>query len=156
TLARNMPQFGMLMMLTIIPLQLLSGGSTPRESMPELVQNIMLAAPTTHFVELGQAILYRGAGLETVWKPFLALALIGAVMFAGALLRVRKAIARAALSGVAVGGTGTSSDSGAAGEPRGLSPAAHRAGARRAQEGSPAGDGPGDDEDERAQRRCWP
>ncbi|MDX9686742.1 ABC transporter permease [Halopseudomonas formosensis] len=96
TLARNMPQFGMLMMLTIIPLQLLSGGSTPRESMPELVQNIMLAAPTTHFVELGQAILYRGAGIETVWKPFLALALIGAVMFAGSLLRFRKAITRMA------------------------------------------------------------
>ena len=96
TLARNMPQFGMLMMLTIIPLQLLSGGSTPRESMPELVQNIMLAAPTTHFVEIGQAILYRGAGIETVWKPFLALALIGAVMFAGSLLRFRKAITRMA------------------------------------------------------------
>ncbi len=96
TLARNMPQFGMLMMLTIIPLQMLSGGSTPRESMPELVQNIMLAAPTTHFVELGQAILYRGAGLETVWKPFLALVLIGAVMFAGSLLRFRKAITRMA------------------------------------------------------------
>ncbi|MGN5517540.1 ABC transporter permease [Halopseudomonas sp. Lyrl_26] len=96
TLARNMPQFGMLMMLTIIPLQLLSGGSTPRESMPELVQNIMLAAPTTHFVELGQAILYRGAGIETVWKPFLALVLIGAVMFAGSLLRFRKAITRMA------------------------------------------------------------
>ncbi len=30
------------------------------------VQNIMLVAPTTHFVELSQAILYRGAGLETV------------------------------------------------------------------------------------------
>ena len=96
TLARNMPQFGMLMMLTIIPLQMLSGGSTPRESMPALVQNIMLAAPTTHFVELGQAILYRGAGIETVWKPFLALALIGAVMFAGSLLRFRKAITRMA------------------------------------------------------------
>ena len=91
-----MPQFGMLMMLTIIPLQMLSGGSTPRESMPALVQNIMLAAPTTHFVELGQAILYRGAGIETVWKPFLALALIGAVMFAGSLLRFRKAITRMA------------------------------------------------------------
>src|SRR5690554_417662 len=96
TLARDMPQFGMLMMLTIIPLQLRSGGSTPRESMPELVQNIMLAAPTTHFVELGQAILYRGAGLETVWKPFLALALIGAVMFAGSLLRFRRTITRMA------------------------------------------------------------
>ena len=96
TLARNMPQFGMLMMLTIMPLQMLSGGSTPRESMPELVQTIMRAAPTTHFVEIGQAILYRGAGIETVWKPFLALALIGAVMFAGSLLRFRKAITRMA------------------------------------------------------------
>lgn len=94
TLARNMPQFGMLMMLTIMPLQMLSGGSTPRESMPELVQTIMLVAPTTHFVEIGQAILYRGAGIEIVWKPFLALAAIGCVMFAGSLLRFRKAITR--------------------------------------------------------------
>lgn len=62
TLARSMPQFGMLMVLVLIPLELLSGGVTPRESMPFLVREIMLAAPTTHFVELGQAILYRGAG----------------------------------------------------------------------------------------------
>ena len=96
TLARNMPQFGMLMMLTIMPLQMLSGGSTPRESMPEIVQNIMLVAPTTHFVELSQAILYRGAGLETVWQPFLALALIGTVLFFLSLARFRKTIGQMA------------------------------------------------------------
>ena len=96
TLARNMPQFGMLMMLTIMPLQMLSGGDTPRESMPEIVQNIMLIAPTTHFVELSQAILYRGAGLETVWQPFLALALIGAVLFFLSLARFRKTIGQMA------------------------------------------------------------
>jgi ABC-2 type transport system permease protein len=66
TVARSMPQFGLLMVLTLLPLQLLSGGMTPRESMPQLVQDIMLLAPTTHFVELGQAILYRGAGLDVV------------------------------------------------------------------------------------------
>ena len=96
TLARNMPQFGMLMMLTLLPLQLLSGGSTPRESMPELVQNLMLVAPTTHFVEVGQAILYRGAGIDVVWKPFLWLAIIGAVLFALSLARFRKTISRMA------------------------------------------------------------
>ncbi len=96
TLARNMPQFGMLMMLTILPLQMLSGGDTPRESMPEIVQNIMLIAPTTHFVELSQAILYRGAGLETVWQPFLALALIGTVLFFLSLARFRKTIGQMA------------------------------------------------------------
>ena len=96
TLARNMPQFGMLMMLTIMPLQMLSGGDTPRESMPEIVQNIMLIAPTTHFVELSQAILYRDAGLETVWQPFLALALIGTVLFFLSLARFRKTIGQMA------------------------------------------------------------
>ena len=77
-------------------LQMLSGGTTPRESMPEIVQNIMLVAPTTHFVELSQAILYRGAGLETVWQPFLALALIGAVLFFLSLARFRKTIGQMA------------------------------------------------------------
>ena len=81
------------MVLTMMPLQLLSGGSTPRESMPQLVQDVMLLAPTTHFVELGQAILYRGAGLETVWKPFLWLAVIGCVLFWLSLTRFRKALA---------------------------------------------------------------
>lgn len=96
TLARNMPQFGMLLVLVLLPLQLLSGAMTPRESMPQLVQTIMLAAPTTHFVELSQAILYRGAGLDVVWKPFLALAAIGSVLFALTLARFRKTIGQMA------------------------------------------------------------
>lgn len=96
TLARNMPQFGMLMILIILPLQMLSGGSTPRESMPELVQNIMLVAPTTHFVSQAQAILYRGAGLDVVWPQFLWLVIIGSVLFAFSLSRFRKAITQMA------------------------------------------------------------
>ncbi|NLD14593.1 MAG: ABC transporter permease [Gammaproteobacteria bacterium] len=96
TVARNMPQFGMLMVLVIIPLQMLSGGSTPRESMPELVQNIMLLAPTTHFVQLGQAILFRGASFAVVWPQFLALALIGTVLFVLSLRRFRRTISQMA------------------------------------------------------------
>ncbi|GLK96806.1 ABC transporter permease [Achromobacter xylosoxidans] len=96
TLARSMPQFGMLLVLVLLPLQMLSGGTTPRESMPQFVQDIMLAAPTTHFVELGQAILYRGAGISVVWQPFLALALIGSVLFAFSLARFRKTLSQMA------------------------------------------------------------
>ncbi|QPN32054.1 ABC transporter permease [Diaphorobacter sp. JS3051] len=92
TVARSMPQFGLLMVLTLIPLEMLSGGTTPRESMPALVQDLMLAAPTTHFVELGQAILYRGAGMDVVWPQFLALAGIGSVLFALSLARFRRTI----------------------------------------------------------------
>lgn len=96
TLARSMPQFGMLAVLVLLPLQLLSGGSTPRESMPALVQNIMLAAPSTHFVALSQAILFRGAGLGVVWPQFLALTAIGAAFFAISLNRFRKTISQMA------------------------------------------------------------
>lgn len=92
TLARSMPQFGLLMVLVILPLQMLSGGTTPRESMPEPLQYLMALAPTTHFVELGQAILYRGAGLDVVWPRFLWLVAIGAVLFALALARFRRTI----------------------------------------------------------------
>ena len=93
TVARNMPQFGMLAVLVLLPLQMLSGGTTPRESMPEVVRTVMLAAPTTHFVELGQAILFRGAGIDVVWPQFAAAAAIGVVFFAIALSRFRKTIA---------------------------------------------------------------
>jgi ABC-2 type transport system permease protein len=92
TVARSMPQFGLLMILVILPLQLLSGGVTPRESMPEVVQTIMLAAPTTHFTAAAQAILYRGAGLEVVWPQFLAIIGIGVVFFVAALLRFRASL----------------------------------------------------------------
>jgi ABC-2 type transport system permease protein len=92
TIARSMPQFGLLLILVLLPLQLLSGGSTPRESMPEAVQDIMLVAPTTHFVMLAQAILFRGAGFEVVWPQFAALAVIGAALFAYTLARFRSTI----------------------------------------------------------------
>ncbi|MAM37711.1 ABC transporter permease (plasmid) [Sphingobium naphthae] len=92
TIARSMPQFGLLLMLVLLPLQLLSGGMTPRESMPEIVQTAMLAAPTTHFVKMAQSILYRGAGLDVVWPQFLAITAIGAVFFLIALGRFRRTI----------------------------------------------------------------
>lgn len=94
TLARSMPQFGMLLILILLPMQMLSGGNTPRESMPEIVQNIMLAAPTTHFIEMGQAILFRGAGLSVVYTSYLFLAAIGGALFALSLARFRKTITR--------------------------------------------------------------
>jgi ABC-2 type transport system permease protein len=92
TIARSMPQFGLLLMLVLMPLQILSGGMTPRESMPQIVQWIMQAAPTTHFVTLAQAILYRGAGLAVVWQQFAALAVIGATLFALSLARFRRTL----------------------------------------------------------------
>jgi ABC-2 type transport system permease protein len=61
--------------------------------MPELLRNVMLLAPTTHFVSLAQAVLYRGAGFAIVWPTLLAIAAIGAAFFFAALGRFRKSLA---------------------------------------------------------------
>ncbi len=85
----SMPQFGLLLILVLLPLDVLCGGMTPRESMPEIIQTIMLIAPNTHFVILAQAVLFRGAGLSVVWPQLLALLVIGSVLFAFSLQRFR-------------------------------------------------------------------
>ncbi len=71
---------------------MLSGGITPHDSMPEIVQTIMQMAPTTHFVSFAQAILYRGAGFDVVWSSFLAIIAIGVVFFMAALALFRRSI----------------------------------------------------------------
>ncbi|WP_423820653.1 ABC transporter permease [Salinisphaera sp. SPP-AMP-43] len=95
TLAPSMPQFGLLVVLVLLPLQILSGGTTPRESMPLVVRDLMLAAPTTHFMALAQSVLFRGAGLATVWPQLVAIAAIGSVLFLISLAQFRRTMARA-------------------------------------------------------------
>jgi ABC-2 type transport system permease protein len=92
-IAGNLPQLGILLILILMPMDMLSGGMTPQESMPQAVRFIMQATPATHFVSLSQAILYRGAGIEVVWKQFLALLVIGAILFYFSLRRFKKSIA---------------------------------------------------------------
>ena len=92
TLVRSMPQFGLLAFPVFMIMILLSGGITPLDSMPEILQFIMKFAPSTHFVSFAQSILYRGAGFDVVWRDFATIVLIGAVFFIGALLRFRKTV----------------------------------------------------------------
>lgn len=92
TLARSMPQFGLLTMIVYVVMLLLSGGNTPLESMPEQLQTIMQFVPSTHFVSLAQAVLFRDAGMAVVWPQFVAIAIIGALFFLAALLRFRKTV----------------------------------------------------------------
>lgn len=89
TIARTMPQLGLLYILTAVPLNMLSGANTPLESMPPFLRTIMQVSPSTHFVSFAQAILYRGAGLDVVWPKFVAVAAIGGLFLFLALLRFR-------------------------------------------------------------------
>ena len=105
TVARSMPQFGLLLFMVMLPMQILSGaggiiraqalsgGLSAREGMPDIIEFIMQAAPTSHFVPLAQGILYRGAGLDVLWPRFVSLAAIGVVLFALSLARFRRTLA---------------------------------------------------------------
>ena len=93
TVARSMPQLGLLFMLVYLPMNMLSGSNTPLESMPPWLATAMQASPSTHFVSFAQAILYRGAGIDVVWPEFVVVALIGGLFFALAILRFRSVTA---------------------------------------------------------------
>ena len=95
TVARSMPQLGLLYLLVFLPLNMLSGSNTPLESMPPWLAMLVQVSPTVHFVSFAQAILYRGAGLAVVWPQFVIVALIGGLFLGLALLRFRKVTAAA-------------------------------------------------------------
>ncbi|WP_366514039.1 ABC transporter permease [Mesorhizobium sp.] len=94
TIANSMPQFALLAIPVFIVMFLLSGSFTPFESMPVLLQDIMYASPSTHFVRFAQSVLYRGAGIDLVWRDLAAMAALGAAFVAVALSRFRTMLAR--------------------------------------------------------------
>jgi len=94
TVARSMPQLGLLYVLVAVPLSLLSGSNTPVQSMPAFLRTIMGFSPSTHFVSFAQSILFRGAGLGLVWSHFVQVALTGALFLALAVVRFRSVAER--------------------------------------------------------------
>lgn len=90
TVARSMPQLGLLYMLVAMPMNILSGSNTPLDSQPAWLRTVMQASPSTHFVSFAQAILYRGAGISEVWPRFAAVALIASLFLGLAVLRFRR------------------------------------------------------------------
>jgi ABC-2 type transport system permease protein len=93
TLATTMGQFGLLAMPVLMVTQLLSGSSTPMESMPVWLQYVMkIASPTPHFVSFAQAVLFRGADITLVWRPLVAMTIIGVAYYFVAQRRFRRVI----------------------------------------------------------------
>lgn len=92
TITNTMPQFALMTILVILPMNLLSGALTPIESQPAWLQVATQALPNRHFVEFSQAILFRGAGLDVIWPNFLAVFLIGLAFLSYSIVRFRSAI----------------------------------------------------------------
>ena len=93
TIASTMAQFGLLSIPVLLVMMLLSGSTTPLESMPVWLKHVMLViSPTPHFVIFAQDVLYRGADASIVWPEIVATTAIGSVFFGVALYRFRRVI----------------------------------------------------------------
>ena len=92
TMARSMAQFGLLMMLTNMPMMMLSGGMSPVESQPEIIQSVTWFLPSRHYMAFAQAVVFRGAGLDIVWPQLLTIIGLGAIFFAASLALFRRSI----------------------------------------------------------------
>jgi ABC-2 type transport system permease protein len=93
TIASTMGQFGLLSIPVLLVMMLLSGGTTPMESMPVWLQYLVkVISPTPHFVLFAEDVLYRGADFSIVWPEILATVVIGSVYFGYALHRFRSVI----------------------------------------------------------------
>ena len=90
TIAPTMPQYSLLMVPVYIIFMMFSGSASPRTNMPEMAQWISEYWPSTQFAKFAQAVLLRGAGLETVWPQLALLTVMGALFLGLALFRFRK------------------------------------------------------------------
>ena len=94
TLTPSMPQFGLLVVPVYAIAYLLSGAASPVESMPPALQQLVRWLPTTQFVSLTQAVIYRGAGVRAIAPQLAGIAVSGALFLALAVSRFRSMLAR--------------------------------------------------------------
>jgi ABC-2 type transport system permease protein len=74
---------------------LLSGLIFPIASMAAGVRWIAYLLPLTYFVEMARGVMLRGAPLDSLWQPFVALAVLGTGAVSLATTRFRRTLAPA-------------------------------------------------------------
>ena len=93
TVAQSMAQFALLAILSIMAILFLSGGETPVEGQPQWLQGGTLLLASRHFMAASHAIIFKGAGLASIWVELVAMGLLGLGVLAGSLVLFRRALA---------------------------------------------------------------
>ena len=94
TIAQTMAQFSLLVLMVIIPMVMLSGGLTPIESQPDIIQPLTWLLPSRHFMNFSQAVIFRGAGFDLVWPQLIIIITLGATFFIASLALFRRSLER--------------------------------------------------------------
>ncbi len=90
TLAKNQAQVAMMTLFVVGPMLLLSGVTSPYESMPKWVQAIMTFSPLRYYIDITYGVMLKGAGLDLLWKPVGAMLLLGGILFGLGMSRFRR------------------------------------------------------------------
>jgi ABC-2 type transport system permease protein len=90
TVSRTQQQAMMTNFFFILPFFMLSGFVFPIANMPMAVQWLTHLNPLRHFLVVIRGIFLKGSGFQVLWPQFLELAVLGGVVFCGAVNRFRK------------------------------------------------------------------
>lgn len=93
TISQNAGQAIQTAFFFLLPQILLSGMIFPLEAMAAGVRWIGYLLPLTYFTMISRGIMLRGSTLESLWLPFLILAIMAVVVFIGATMRFRRDLA---------------------------------------------------------------
>jgi ABC-2 type transport system permease protein len=74
----------------ILPFLLLSGLIFPIVNMPKVIQWFTLLNPLRYFIVIIRGVFLKGVGFGILWPQFLGLAILGAIVFTGAVTLFRK------------------------------------------------------------------
>jgi len=92
TISSTQQQAMMTTFFFILPFFMLSGFVFPVANMPQVVQWLTYLNPLMYFLIIIRGIFLKGVGFSLLWPQFVALAIIGVIVFAGAVRRFRKRI----------------------------------------------------------------
>lgn len=90
TISSTKQQAMMTSFFFILPFFMLSGFVFPIANMPEVVQWLTYLNPLRFFLVILRGIFLKGSGLDVLWPQYLALAILGMAVFAGAIGRFKK------------------------------------------------------------------
>jgi len=90
TVSRTQQQAMMTNFFFIVPFFMLSGFVFPIANMPLVVQWLTHLDPLRHFLVIIRGIFLKGTGIGVLWPQILELAVLGGVVFTGAVFRFKK------------------------------------------------------------------
>jgi ABC-2 type transport system permease protein len=90
TISATKQQAMMTAFFFVLPFFMLSGFVFPIANMPEVVQWLSYLNPLRFFLVIIRDIFLKGVGFDVMWPQYLALTILGTIVFTGAILRFKK------------------------------------------------------------------